>query len=60
MLIMVACIAMRLSWPQHLQASRSIERANDSQRGLALALMGVSLLILAEDLLLQETSQTKK
>jgi hypothetical protein len=42
---------MRLSWPQHLQASRTIELAGDGQRGMALALMGVSLLILAEDLL---------
>ena len=45
---------MRLSWPQHLQASRSIERAVDAQRGEALALMGMSLLILAEDLLASE------
>jgi hypothetical protein len=46
---------MRLSWPQHLQASRTVERAGESQRGMALALMGMSLLILAEDLL--ETEQ---
>ena len=45
---------MRLSWPQHLQASRTIERAADAQRGKALALMGISLLILAEDLLASE------
>mgnify|MGYP003338555255 FL=1 len=42
---------MRLSWPQHLQASRTVEMASDGQRGMALALMGVSLLILMEDLL---------
>ena len=42
---------MRLSWPQHLQASRTVELAGDSQQGMALALMGMSLLILAEDLL---------
>jgi hypothetical protein len=42
---------MRLSWPQHLEASRTLERAGDGQRGMALALMGISLLILAEDLL---------
>jgi len=46
---------MRLSWPQHLQASRTVELANQSQQGVALALMGMSLLILAEDLL--ETEQ---
>ena len=39
---------MRLSWPQHLQASRTIELAGDGQRGMALALMGISLLILAQ------------
>ena len=42
---------MRLSWPQHLEASRTLERAGDAQRGMAFALMGISLLILAEDLL---------
>ena len=42
---------MRLSWPQHLQASRTVELAGESQQGMALALMGMSLLILAEDLL---------
>jgi hypothetical protein len=48
---------MRLSWPQHLQASRTIELAGDGQRGMALALMGVSLLILAEDLLDSERAE---
>ena len=42
---------MRLSWPQHLQTARMLESADDTQRGMALALMGVSLLILVEDLL---------
>lgn len=42
---------MRLSWPQHLEVSRTVELAGDGQRGTALALMGVSLLMLAEDLL---------
>jgi hypothetical protein len=45
------CANMRLSWPQHLEASRTLELVGDRQRGIALALMGVSLLILAEDLL---------
>jgi len=52
MLIRSACGSeMRLSWPEHLQASRTVELAGESQRGMALALMGMSLLILAEDLL---------
>jgi len=50
---------MRLSWPQHLQASRTIEAAGPAQRGMALALMGVSLLILAEDLLAGERETLK-
>ncbi len=45
---------MRLSWPQHLQVSRTLELSGDSDRGMALALMGMSLLILAEDLLADE------
>lgn len=45
---------MRLTWPQHLQASRTIENAEHSQRGMAMALMGISLLILIEDLLANE------
>jgi hypothetical protein len=45
---------MRLSWPQHLETSRTLERAGDAERGMALALMGISLLILAEDLLASE------
>ena len=42
---------MRLSWPQHLQAARTIELTGDQHRGMSLALMGISLLLLAEDLL---------
>ncbi len=35
---------MRLSWPQHLQASRTVELAGESERGMALALMiGIQL-----------------
>lgn len=49
---------MRLSWPQHLQTARMLERADDAQRGMALALMGVSLLILMEDLLEGERPST--
>jgi hypothetical protein len=42
---------MRLSWPQHLQTARLLEGASHGECGTALALMGISLLILAEDLL---------
>ena len=49
---------MRLSWPQHLQTARMLESVADAQRGTALALMGISLLILAEDLLDSERSQS--
>lgn len=49
---------MRLSWPQHLQTARLLESASDAQCGVALALMGISLLILAEDLLESERAIT--
>ncbi|MFM1799878.1 MAG: hypothetical protein RLZZ117_2156 [Cyanobacteriota bacterium] len=42
---------MRLTWPEHLQAARTLELAADNQRGEALALMGIALLMLAQDLL---------
>ena len=44
-------LSMRQSWPQHLQLSRSLQLAADEQSGIALALMGVALLMLAQDLL---------
>jgi len=50
---------MRLTWPEHLQASRTVELAGESERGMALALMGMSLLILAEDLLDSEQVNTE-
>ena len=50
---------MRLTWPEHLQASRTVELAGESERGMALALMGMSLLILAEDLLESEQVSTE-
>ena len=49
---------MRLSWPQHLQTARMLEGASQSDCGTALALMGISLLILAEDLLAAEQATT--
>lgn len=52
---------MRLSWSQHLQASRMLELADHGHRGMALALMGMSLLILAEDLLaIEQTLQNEQ
>jgi hypothetical protein len=48
---------MRLSWPEHLQAARTLELSGDSQRGEALALMGMALLVLAQDLLDQELAE---
>jgi len=50
---------MRLSWPQHLQASRTLELAGESHQGMALALMGMSLLILADDLLESEQAASE-
>ncbi|MFM7642268.1 MAG: hypothetical protein ACKO45_12060 [Cyanobium sp.] len=42
---------MRLTWPQHLQTARTLELTGDNHRGEALALMGVALLLVAQDLL---------
>ncbi|MFM8968084.1 MAG: hypothetical protein ACKOGI_09125 [Vulcanococcus sp.] len=41
---------MRLTWPQHLAAARTIELAGDDQCGMALALMGMACLLLLQDL----------
>jgi hypothetical protein len=48
---------MRLSWPEHLQTARALELSGEEQRGSALALMGVALLLLAQDLLAHELEQ---
>ncbi len=48
---------MRFSWPQHLETARVVERVDEEHRGVALALMGVALLLLAQDLLEQETGE---
>jgi hypothetical protein len=45
---------MQLSWPEHLQNARLLELAPQGERGTALALMGISLLLLAQDLLADE------
>ena len=41
---------MQLSWAQHLQTARLIERSSHQDCGTALALMGMALLVLSEDL----------
>lgn len=46
---------MQLSWPEHLQNARLLELSPPEERGTALALMGMSLLLLAQDLLDAET-----
>ena len=41
---------MQLSWSQHLEAARLIEGCSTKDCGTALALMGIALLVLSEDL----------
>ena len=41
---------MQLSWSQHLETARLIESCSTKDRGTALALMGMALLVLSEDL----------
>jgi hypothetical protein len=50
---------MRLTWPQHLETARTLELTGDGHRGEALALMGVALLMLVQDLLEQELEPTE-
>jgi|GEM_PF-1102511 len=45
---------MRLTWSQHLQAARTLESSNVADLGISLALMGLALLMLSEDLFAQE------
>ena len=45
---------MHFSWEKHLELSRNVSAASDKEPGLALALMGVGLTMLLEDLWLQE------
>ncbi len=46
---------MHFSWEKHLDLSRKVAVASDKNQGLALALMGVALTLLAKDLLMYET-----
>ena len=48
---------MRLTWPQHLQAARTLETSGLTELGSSLSLMGMALLMLVEDLLDQEMCQ---
>ena len=41
---------MRLSWGQHLNAARTVESASLETVGVSLALMGMAMLILLQDL----------
>ena len=41
---------MRLSWTQHLATARTLELVGREQTGTALALMGMALLMLLQDL----------
>jgi len=43
-------LIMRLSWSQHLAAARTLELAGREQTGTALALMGMALVMLLQDL----------
>jgi len=47
---------MHFSWEKHLELSRNVTIASDNNQGLALALMGVALTLLAKDLLIHETT----
>jgi membrane protease subunit (stomatin/prohibitin family) len=41
---------MRLSWSQHLAAARTLELTGSEQTGTALALMGMAIVMLLQDL----------
>ena len=45
---------MQFSWEKHLELSRNVSAASDKEPGLALAVMGVGLTMLLNDLWLQE------
>lgn len=44
---------MRFSWSQHLAVAGVFEAADTAEQGTALALMGVAMLMLVQDLALQ-------
>jgi hypothetical protein len=47
---------MRFSWAQHQNVARQLGTVDQHQLGVALALMGVAMLMLAEDLVVLEDS----
>lgn len=47
---------VRYGWSQHLEAAQVMGSSGPSDQGVALALMGVALLMLAQDLLLAESA----
>ena len=46
---------MHFSWEKHLELSRNVAVASDENQGMARALMGVALTMLAVDLLAHES-----
>ena len=46
---------MRFGWSQHLEVAQVLEAVDPADQGTALALMGVALLMLAQDLVVQES-----
>jgi len=50
-------LIMRLSWSQHLAAARTLELARREDTGTALALMGMALVMLLQDLQSMTTSE---
>jgi membrane protease subunit (stomatin/prohibitin family) len=51
-------LIMRLSWSQHLAAARTLELAGREQTGTALALMGMALVMLLQDLQSMTSSES--
>jgi hypothetical protein len=49
---------MRFGWSQHLAVAQALEAADPADRGTALALMGVALLMLAQDLVVLDANVT--
>ena len=45
---------MHFPWEKHLELCRSVAVASDENQGIALAVMGVALTMLAKDLLAHE------
>ena len=45
---------MQFPWEKHLELSKNVAVASDKNQGIALALMGVALTMLATDLLTHE------